>query len=534
VRAQIAVKVSGDDLDEIRGLADSLRARFAAVPGIADLQVEKQVRIPQLRVVLDYPALAAHAIAPAQVLGVVQRLVGGERVGEVVDGGRRFDLVIRLPDAERDPQRLATLPVATPLGSVPLGQLARIEVGEGPNQIARDRGRRRIVVSANAAGSLSEVVREMRAVVAATPLPAGVTVDIEGQFQAQEEAQTRIAGLAALSLALVFLVLYGRYRSLRLVGMVMVGIPAALVGAVAALALAGQPLSVAALVGFVTLTGIATRNGILKISHYLHLHRRGRGLRRRPGAARRPRAPHPGADDRPHRRAGAGAAALRRRGAGQGDPPPGGGGDLRRPRQLDPARRPAHAAAVPPLWRAGAGVHRFRFFPRRHTMKLNTLILAAAALFAAPAFAHDDATLDAMAAPHGGQLRMSGAWHLELVLAKDARGDAGAGARLSQRPRRQADAGGRRQRQRGAALAGRQAERGAGRGGRPPGGQGPLRRRPRHEGGGDAEVCRRADRDGPLRTLPGQVSRRPLQPRPCHPAAIGYAELNGNDGGGVF
>ena len=272
VRAQIAVKVSGDDLDEIRGLADSLRARFAAVPGIADLQVEKQVRIPQLRVVLDYPALAAHAIAPAQVLGVVQRLVGGERVGEVVDGGRRFDLVIRLPDAERDPQHLATLPVATPLGSVPLGMLARIEVGEGPNQIARDRGRRRIVVSANAAGSLSEVVREMRAVVAATPLPAGVTVDIEGQFQAQEEAQTRIAGLAALSLALVFLVLFGRYRSLRLVGMVMVGIPAALVGAVAALALAGQPLSVAALVGFVTLTGIATRNGILKISHYLHLH----------------------------------------------------------------------------------------------------------------------------------------------------------------------------------------------------------------------------------------------------------------------
>jgi heavy-metal exporter, HME family len=272
VRAQIAVKVSGDDLDQIRGVAEDLRTRFAGVAGLADLQIEKQVRIPQLRVVLDYPALAAHSVAPAQVLGLVSRLVGGDRVGEVVDGARRFDLVIRLPDGERDPARLAQMPVTTPTGAVPLGQLARIEEGDGPNQIARDNGRRRIVVSANVAGSLSEAVAQMRAIIAAASLPQGVSVRIEGQFQAQEDAQTRIAGLAALSLALVFLVLYGRYRSLRLVAMVMVGIPAALVGAVAALWLSGQPLSVAALVGFVTLTGIATRNGILKISHYLHLH----------------------------------------------------------------------------------------------------------------------------------------------------------------------------------------------------------------------------------------------------------------------
>jgi heavy-metal exporter, HME family len=272
VRAQIAVKVSGDDLDQIRSVAEDLRGRFAGIPGIADLQIEKQVRIPQLRVVLDYPALAAHSVTPAQVLGLVSRLVGGDRVGEVVDGARRFDLVIRLPDGERDPARLAQMPVTTPTGAVPLGQLARIEEGDGPNQIARDNGRRRIVVSANVAGSLSEAVAQMRAILAAAPLPQGVSVRIEGQFQAQEDAQTRIAGLAALSLVLVFLVLYGRYRSLRLVAMVMVGIPAALVGAVAALGLSGQPLSVAALVGFVTLTGIATRNGILKISHYLHLH----------------------------------------------------------------------------------------------------------------------------------------------------------------------------------------------------------------------------------------------------------------------
>ncbi|MDD3352178.1 efflux RND transporter permease subunit [Zoogloea sp.] len=276
VRADIAVKVQGDDLDQIRGVAEDLRGRFARVAGVTDLQIEKQVRIPQLRVVLDYPALAAHGVAPETVLGVVSRLVGGERVGQVVDGARRFDLVIRLAEDQRDPLRLAQLPVPTPGGTVALGQLARLEEGDGPNQIARDNGRRRIVVSANVAASgeqrLSDVVAGMRAEVAAMPLPEGVSVRFEGQFQAQEDAQGRIVWLSLLSLALIFLVLYGRYGSVRLVAMVMVGIPAALVGAVAALALSGQPLSVAALVGFVTLTGIATRNGILKISHYLHLH----------------------------------------------------------------------------------------------------------------------------------------------------------------------------------------------------------------------------------------------------------------------
>ncbi len=273
VRAQIAVKVSGDDLDQIRRVAEGLQAGFATIPGVADLQLEKQVRIPQLRIELDYPALGAAGVSPASVLGQVSRLVGGERIGEVVDGARRLDLVLRLPEDARGPEALAALPVPTASGaSLPLGGLARISAGDGPNQIARDQGRRRIVVSANVAGSLSEVVAQMRAQVAATSLPAGVAVSIEGQFQAQEEAQRRIALLSLLSLGLVFLVLYSRYRSLRLVGMVMAGIPAALVGAVAALALAGQPLSVAALVGFVTLTGIATRNGILKLSHYLHLH----------------------------------------------------------------------------------------------------------------------------------------------------------------------------------------------------------------------------------------------------------------------
>ncbi len=135
--------------------------------------------------------------------------------------------------------------------------------------MGRDNGRRRIVVSANVGdGELSDVVAQIRQVLAATPLPQGYATALEGQFQAQEEASRLIGLLALVSLLLIFLVLYSRYRSTRLALMIMAGIPMALVGAVAALWLFGETLSVAALVGFVTLTGIATRNGILKISHY--------------------------------------------------------------------------------------------------------------------------------------------------------------------------------------------------------------------------------------------------------------------------
>jgi len=147
-----------------------------------------------------------------------------------------------------------------------------IEDGVGPNQVGSENTRRRIVVSANTDGSdMHRIVDAIRAELAAQPLPDGYFTALEGQFQAQEAAAQLIAVLAAIALVLVFLVLYSRYRSAVLVGIVMGNIPLALVGAVAALWLSGQPLSVAALVGFVTLTGIAARNGILKISHYINL-----------------------------------------------------------------------------------------------------------------------------------------------------------------------------------------------------------------------------------------------------------------------
>ena len=271
VRAQIALRIFGDDLDVLRAQAEELRTRLSKIPGIADLSIEKQVRIPQVKVSLDHAAIARYGATPGDVLRHVEMLVGGDKVAQVLDGSRRFDLVVRLPDSARAAGQLGDLLLETPAGRVPLKLLARVDEADGPNQIGRDNGKRRIVIAANAAGKIDEVVAAIRAEIAATRLPAGYYTTLEGQFQAQEEAARLIAGLALVSLTMIFLVLYNRYRSALLAAVIMANVPLALVGAVVALWLSGQPLSVAALVGFVTLTGISARNGILKISHYINL-----------------------------------------------------------------------------------------------------------------------------------------------------------------------------------------------------------------------------------------------------------------------
>jgi HME family heavy-metal exporter len=272
VRAQIALKIYGDDLDTLRGLAGDLQSRLAHIPGVTDLQVEKQVLIPQIKIRVDYDQAARLGVAPGTLLRSLQQMIEGERITEIVEGNRRFDLLVRLPDSQRGAADLAHLLIETPTGRVPLSQLASIEDSDGPNQISRENARRRIVISANTDGrDLAEVVQAIRTEVAARPLPEGYFTALEGQFQAQEQAARLMAMLAAVSLVLIFMVLYSRYRSVVLVAIIMGNIPLAMVGSVVALWWSGQSLSVAALVGFITLTGIATRNGILKISHYINL-----------------------------------------------------------------------------------------------------------------------------------------------------------------------------------------------------------------------------------------------------------------------
>lgn len=274
VRSQIAIKIFGDDLDTLRGQADVLRGRLAAIPGIADLEIEKQVLAPQIKVRVDYAAAAQYGVPTPQILSTLQSLVEGEKITQIVEGSRRFALVVRLPESARSVEGLGNILLETPSGRIPLSRIATIEDGDGPNQISRDDGKRRIVLSANAQGrALSDIVTDIRRVVAETRLPEGYFITLGGQFQAQEEASRLVGLLSIVSLVLMFVVLYSRYKSVVLSALIMGNIPLALVGAVLGLWISGQPLSVAALVGFITLAGISVRNGILKVSHYLNLMR---------------------------------------------------------------------------------------------------------------------------------------------------------------------------------------------------------------------------------------------------------------------
>jgi heavy-metal exporter, HME family len=273
VRAQIVVKISGPDIEKLRSLAETARQRFAAIPGIVDLQVEKQVLIPQVRVQVDHAKAALYGLTPAAITQALDGLANGRRVSQIVDGNRRFDVVVRLSDQDRSTTGLRDLLIPTTSGFVPLSSLADVIETDGPNQIQREGTQRRIVVYGNGDGrrDMAEIAADLRSTIASLGIPQGYTTALEGTFQAQEEATWRIGALSVASLAIIFLVLFSRYRSAALALIVMAGIPLSLIGSVVALNLAGQPLSVASMIGFITLAGIAARNGILKLSHYINL-----------------------------------------------------------------------------------------------------------------------------------------------------------------------------------------------------------------------------------------------------------------------
>jgi len=276
VRAPLAVKLYGDDLGQLRRLADQVVERLHDIAGLADVQAEPQAETPQLRVLVDARRAAQYGVSPPRVQDALSELTVGGTVSRIVEGERRFDLVVRLPQATLDPATIGDIPIDTPAGAVPLRWLGDIETGTGPNQILREDLRRRIAVSAYpGAGRFDQAVQTARERLADLPLPAGYELHLEGEFQAQAIAAGRIGGLALLSLLLMLAVLYARYRSLRFSLIILGNVPLAMIGGIAALALTHTPLSVASLVGFVALAGIAARNGILKLSRYLQLARQG-------------------------------------------------------------------------------------------------------------------------------------------------------------------------------------------------------------------------------------------------------------------
>ena len=274
VRAAIAVKLFGPDLDVLRAEAARVESAVRAVPGLVDLQVERQVLVPEVEIVVDRDAAARFGVAPGAVAALLEGALGGRVVGQLVEGVRTTDVVVRWePDARADLDAIRAAPVALDAGRVvTVGQLAEVRTGTGPNQVLHEDGLRRIVVSANAAGrDVGSVVRDVEATLARLDLADGVWSRIGGQFESQRAAAQRIGWLALASLVAMYAVLWGHFRSHALVFQVLLNIPLALIGAVAAIWLSGQPLSVATLVGLVTLCGIAARNTILMLSHYLHL-----------------------------------------------------------------------------------------------------------------------------------------------------------------------------------------------------------------------------------------------------------------------
>jgi Cu/Ag efflux pump CusA len=250
---------------------------MATVPGVVDLSVEKQVPIPQLQIRLLRDEAKKYGVQVGDLARTLEGALYGSKVSEVIDGQRRIDVVVKFTDnARRDAEALKELLIDTPTGAkVPLKAVADVIEAQGPNTINREDVQRRIVVQANVAErDMSAVINEIRTKVdaeVAGDLGAGYFITYGGQFEAQQQASRIIGLLSLLSLACMYLLLYNLFRVHRVVLAVLFNVPLAMIGAVAAIAFSTQTFSIASLMGFITLTGISLRNGIMLVNHYIHL-----------------------------------------------------------------------------------------------------------------------------------------------------------------------------------------------------------------------------------------------------------------------
>ena len=274
-RASIAIKLFGPDLYELRRLGDEIKTAAEGVEGTADVAVEQQADVPQARIAMDRAAMARYGVTPEYLAEAIDVAFAGEVASQVLEGQQSFDLIVRFDEGSRGSlERIASARFDTPVGvQVPLSALAQVRNDRGPNGISRENVQRKIVVQSNVSGrDVGSVVEDIQARVAAqVKLPAGYSIEYGGQFESAGEATRTIGLLSLVSLAAVFLLLFLEFGSVRQAMLVMVNLPLALVGGVFAVVISGGVLNVATLVGFITLFGIAVRNGILLVSHYNHL-----------------------------------------------------------------------------------------------------------------------------------------------------------------------------------------------------------------------------------------------------------------------
>jgi HME family heavy-metal exporter len=276
VKAQIGIKIFGDDLDILRRKATEMEGIIRSVAGTKDILVEPQVIVPQLRIEIDRDKLMLNGLSVTDVNNFIETAMNGDVVSTVLTGQRQFDLVVRLNENTReDLQALMRLTIDLPEGGqIPLESVAKIYKSGGPNTINRENVRRRIVLQCNVSDrGVVDVVEDIqkKLIPVIKSLPEGYFVEYSGQFESQQSASRIIAVLFLISMIGMFLVLYTSFNSINLSLQVMAALPMAFIGSVIALVVTGQTLTIASMVGFISLGGIASRNGILLINHYLHL-----------------------------------------------------------------------------------------------------------------------------------------------------------------------------------------------------------------------------------------------------------------------
>ena len=285
VRADVAVKVFGDDLDQLLEVGEQIQSILGTIPGSADVQMEQLTGLPMMTVELDRPAIHRFGLNTADVQEVVTTAVGGSSVGTIYEGDRRFDLVVRLPETLRtDFDEILALPIRLPDAEVfpngeivdqgqgdrfiPLSEVATIEIAQGPNQISRENGKRRVVITSNVRGrDLGSFIEATQAkIYSEVDLPAGYWLEFGGMFEQLESATRRLQIVVPLALLLIFGLLFISLGTIRDSLLVFTGVPMALTGGIAALALRDIPLSISAGVGFIALSGVAVLNGLVLIT----------------------------------------------------------------------------------------------------------------------------------------------------------------------------------------------------------------------------------------------------------------------------
>ncbi len=280
-RAGIAVKIFGTDLNRLYAIGNEIKAATADVEGIADLNVEQQVERPQLKIMPRRTMLAKYGITMAEFGKMVGVLLGGETVSQVYEGNRTTDLVLKVDDTHRlSAEEIAMMPVDADEKKIPLGDIAEIVSAAGPNTVNRENVSRKVVVSANVSGrDLRGVVNDIqRRVEEKVVLPEGYHIEYGGQFESEQAASRTLLAMSCCSLIVIFMLLYGQFRSLRQAAVTLLNLPLALIGGILAVWATSGVVSIPSVIGFISLFGIATRNGMLLVSRYNDLCRQGLGL----------------------------------------------------------------------------------------------------------------------------------------------------------------------------------------------------------------------------------------------------------------